>query len=171
MITKEMVLKGFDRGAVKLIVDPNMESGTVCQIGDLWFYFGGSEAEGMEPEEYLGCVPKDEIATEIVSALEDIKNTYGSDEFEYYEAVLCDGICTTKDDRSYIVTEWCPHCESEIEMTWNVEDRGYKAFCPVCGKLLMLCDECQHADDALPCDYDRETDSCRFNQKRKRKRA
>ena len=92
MITKEMVLKGFDRGAVKLIVDPNMESGTVCQIGDLWFYFGGSEAEGMEPEEYLGCVPKDEIATEIVSALEDLKNTYGSDEFEYYEAVLCDGI-------------------------------------------------------------------------------
>ena len=51
----------------------------------------------------------------------------------------------------YTVTEWCPHCESEIEMTW-----------------LMLCDECQHADDALPCDYDRETDSCRFNQKRKR---
>lgn len=30
----------------------------------------------------------------------------------------------------YTVTEWCPHCESEIEMTWNVEDRGYKSFCP-----------------------------------------
>ena len=28
----------------------------------------------------------------------------------------------------YTVTEWCPHCESEIEMTWNVEDRGYKSF-------------------------------------------
>lgn len=152
MITKEMVLKGIDSGVVKLIVDSNMESGTVCKIGELWFYFGGSEAEGMEPNEYLGCVPKDEIAREIVSALEDLKNT-------------------TKEDRSFTVTEWCPHCESEIEMTWNVEDRGYKAFCPVCWKRLMLCDECQHADDAMPCDYDRETDSCRFNQKRKRKRA
>ena len=39
----------------------------------------------------------------------------------------------------YTVTEWCPHCESEIEMTWNVEDRGYKSFCPACGNRLMLC--------------------------------
>ena len=30
-------------------------------------------------------------------------------------------------NKEYTVTEWCPHCESEIEMTWNVEDRGYKA--------------------------------------------
>lgn len=74
-------------------------------------------------------------------------------------------------NKEYTVTEWCPHCESEIEMTWNVDDRGYKAFCPVCGKRLMLCDECQHADDALPCDYNQETDSCRFNQKRKGKRS
>ena len=37
-------------------------------------------------------------------------------------------------NKEYTATEWCPHCESEIEMTWNVEDRGYKAFCPVCGR-------------------------------------
>lgn len=42
------------------------------------------------------------------------------------------------------VTEVCPHCENEIEMVWNVNDRGYKAFCPVCGQRLMLCDECAH---------------------------
>ena len=39
------------------------------------------------------------------------------------------------------VTEWCPHCESEITMTWDVQSMGYKAFCPVCGERLMHCDE------------------------------
>lgn len=66
------------------------------------------------------------------------------------------------------VTEYCPNCDSEIEMRWNVETDGYKAFCPVCGKRLMLCDECHHrtgeyVDD---CDYCSATDECRFNRDR-----
>ena len=44
----------------------------------------------------------------------------------------------------YIVTEFCPHCETEIEMSWDVRVLGYKAYCPVCGQRLMLCDACQH---------------------------
>ncbi len=64
----------------------------------------------------------------------------------------------------YIVTEVCPNCENEIEMRWSVEEFGYKAFCPVCGNRLMLCDECQHGEGVLPCDYDADTDSCRFSK-------
>lgn len=64
--------------------------------------------------------------------------------------------------RTYIVTETCPHCESEIEMVWNTEERGFKAFCPVCGKRLMLCDECLHTGKGR-CDYSNDTDSCRYN--------
>lgn len=64
----------------------------------------------------------------------------------------------------YIVIEVCPNCGNEIEMRWSVEEFGYKAFCPVCGNRLMLCDECQHGEGALPCDYDNDTDSCRFNK-------
>lgn len=67
-------------------------------------------------------------------------------------------------DGEYIVIEVCPHCENEIEMRWSVEEFGYKAFCPVCGNRLMLCDECQHGEGAIPCDYDKDTDSCRFNK-------
>jgi hypothetical protein len=71
--------------------------------------------------------------------------------------------------RTCIVTEWCPHCENEIEMTWDTDSLGFKAFCPVCGERLMLCDECQHRDDGGKrtddCDYDSETDTCRFNKK------
>lgn len=66
------------------------------------------------------------------------------------------------------VTEWCPHCESEIELVWDVGDRGYKAFCPVCGKRLMLCNECMHSGSdgefVGKCDYSSTTDACQHNQ-------
>lgn len=69
------------------------------------------------------------------------------------------------------VTEWCSECEAEISMEWSVTDRGYKAFCPVCGKRLMLCDACQHRGPdgsyVEDCDYDSETNACRFNKKGK----
>lgn len=72
---------------------------------------------------------------------------------------------TGKDeDRTYTVTEMCPHCMNEIEMTWNTDEMGFKAFCPVCGGRLMLCDECLHAENSLGCDYDSETDTCRHNK-------
>ena len=65
------------------------------------------------------------------------------------------------------VTEWCPHCESEITMTWDVRSMGYKAYGPVCGERLMLCDECQHSgpDGTYTgrCNYDSKTDTCKHN--------
>lgn len=63
-------------------------------------------------------------------------------------------------DRTNIVTEWCPFCESEVEMRWNTDVEGYKAFCPSCGHRLMLCDECKHTPGAKPCDYDGLSDTC-----------
>lgn len=62
----------------------------------------------------------------------------------------------------YEITEVCPHCENEITMQWNVEELCYKAYCPVCGKRLMLCSAC-HDDTGGMCDYDSKTDSCKFN--------
>lgn len=71
-------------------------------------------------------------------------------------------------DRTYIVTEMCPHCEHEIEIRWDTNRLGFKAFCPVCGNRLMLCDECLHAGETEGnvggCDYDWLTDSCKFNR-------
>lgn len=62
------------------------------------------------------------------------------------------------------VTEVCPHCEEEITMIWDTETMGFHAFCPACGKRLMLCDECQHTvcQDGEPhdCDYSGATDTC-----------
>lgn len=50
---------------------------------------------------------------------------------------------------NYSVTEVCPNCEREITMIWDIDDLGYKAFCPVCGEQMMLCDACIHSEDGL----------------------
>ena len=69
-------------------------------------------------------------------------------------------------ERSGYVAEWCPNCNTEIEMVWDVETLGYKAYCPVCGKRLMLCDACQHTPDGEytdDCDYNTVKDTCKYN--------
>lgn len=73
-------------------------------------------------------------------------------------------------ERSGYVTETCPNCEAEVEMKWDVEEFGYKAYCPHCGQRLMLCDECLHPNGECEdnCDYCTETDSCRHNKKNDR---
>ncbi len=68
-------------------------------------------------------------------------------------------------DNENTVAEVCPYCGAEVKMAWNIERDGYKAFCPHCGMLLMLCDECSHSDEDVTgrCDYDFDTGVCRFN--------
>lgn len=44
--------------------------------------------------------------------------------------------------------EVCPHCEREnVYPNWDVKTQSYVAICQECGKEIMLCDECLHADD------------------------
>lgn len=72
----------------------------------------------------------------------------------------------SRSERSGYVTEWCSNCNTEIEMAWDVETFGYKAYCPVCGNRLMLCDACQHTPDDKytdDCDYDTFCDTCKYN--------
>ena len=59
------------------------------------------------------------------------------------------------------VTEMCPSCGREVTLLWDTERDGYKAYCPYCGARLMLCSACH--DDGFACDYDSETDRCRWN--------
>ncbi|WP_281692927.1 hypothetical protein [Agathobaculum desmolans] len=89
MITKSKIRSGIREHLVRFIFDPNMESGTVCQIGDNWFYFGGETAEELDPEAYLAAVPEDDIVNEIFGTLEDFRRDEAlRDEYDYYDAVL-----------------------------------------------------------------------------------
>lgn len=87
MITKQMISQGLKEGCVNLTVDPNMQSGTVCQIGEHWFYFGGLTAEELEPEEYLKHVPMEDIINSVFDALDSLKKVF-SNEYKYYEYYL-----------------------------------------------------------------------------------
>lgn len=89
MITKDMIKKGMECGAVLLTVDPNLNFGTVCTIGDSWFYFGGETAEEMLPEKYQENVPMEDIVDEIYTTLKDFSFDMDfAEEAEYYEKVL-----------------------------------------------------------------------------------
>ena len=93
MITLDMVEESIRNGKIRLVTDPNMERGTVCQIGDFWFYFGGETAEEMGPEEYRQNVPAVDIAREVFDVLKCFQQDGGMflDEYDYYEAYLREG--------------------------------------------------------------------------------
>ena len=86
---------------------------------------------------------------------EAYEDGYAAGRFSRFEilssALHCDEGC--------LVTERCPHCETEITMLWSTEKNGYRAFCPVCGEPLMLCDECRHTRGNT-CNYSAATRSC-----------
>lgn len=92
MITKSIIRNAIQANVIQFVVDPNMESGTVCQIGDNWFYFGGMTAEDMSPKGYLEAVPMDDIISEVFDALEGFRQGSEADEddceYAYYEAYL-----------------------------------------------------------------------------------
>ena len=91
MITKERIKKGIQNGII-LIVDGDLDHGTigtVCQIDNNQFYFGGQEAEDSTAEEYLENVPLDDIVNEIYETLEDFRTTDSfEDEYHYYDIYL-----------------------------------------------------------------------------------
>ena len=90
MITKRMVRDGIRNGSIRFVTYPNMEVGTVCQIGEHWIYFGGETAEGMQPEDYLRAMPMEDIVNEVFDVLEVFRRNgkvFG-DEYAYYEAFL-----------------------------------------------------------------------------------
>ena len=86
-ISKAVIRKGIALGLVALVTDPNAESGTVCKIGDNWFYFGGLTAEEMAPEDYLAAVGVPGVTDEIYDVLKEFETEF-PDEHEYYRLYL-----------------------------------------------------------------------------------
>ncbi len=72
MITEQMIADGYDKKLVRLMNSPN-DDGTVCRIGDYWFYFGGQRAECMSAEEYRTNTHRNDIIREIFETLDDFK--------------------------------------------------------------------------------------------------
>lgn len=162
MITAKQIRHGIAKGAVRFIIDPNMGKGTVCAIGDNWFYFGGETAEQESPNEYLEHVPIEDIVGEIMDVLNDFRlqtDMFGN-EYEYYEAVLKEvlGNLHTDFGRGYqkaleeintpmnvIMPKWspskCPRCQKDFSDYEPCNDGYYDRAnsmerCPFCGQKL-----------------------------------
>lgn len=60
--------------------------------------------------------------------------------------------------RGRLVTEKCPECGTENTIEWSVIKEGYQAFCPKCGRPMMLCSECLL--DSGFCDWESDTSLC-----------
>lgn len=112
MITHEMVRKGIHQGIVRFIIDPNMEDGTVCAIGDNWFYFGGLLAEETKPENYLEKAGIDKAVNDIYDAVTEIKDT-DQDEYDYYLSYLQENISAFQEAK-------CDYMD-DTDMFWRVD--------------------------------------------------
>lgn len=75
-------------------------------------------------------------------------------------------ICEVVTDHDIYVTEVCPHCDTEQTISWDVTEKGYKAFCPTCGKELLLCSECEGSQECGQCDWSEET-GCKMSRNAK----
>ena len=88
-ISVEMILEGLLHNYVQLVLNPVTDLGTVCQIGEHWFYFGGEFADAAIPIKYLAEIPLGTIATEIYESLNEMKNSCETeDEYVYYAYYL-----------------------------------------------------------------------------------
>lgn len=124
--------------------------------------FFDSEITDMTAEKVVQIDPKSVIERLEKWAKGDTCNNCPARDDTVFQAAELLREAYLEEPRTYTVTELCPHCESEVEMIWNADVDGFKAFCPHCGKRLMLCDECLHSGTSN-CDYSMNTDSCRHN--------
>ena len=70
----------------------------------------------------------------------------------------------TRSPQDNDVTEYCPHCDRETTVLWDVEQKGYQIYCPNCGETIMLCSMC----DQKPCDW--TENGCKYSDDRYGKR-
>lgn len=133
-------------------------------------YYKQREAEFVEEtSDYLGIFLKDCSFDKWVNEVANCDDLCGLYDFALqrgYQAILYGEPakwCGSVDGHEI---EVCPHCGMEVELRWDINKDGFKAFCPYCGKRLMLCDACNHRYGYCSgdCDYCSATDTCRFNK-------
>lgn len=86
-ITKKLIEDGL---MAKVIVPELSEGGLVCNIGDYWFYFGGSEFEYTNPKDISFSV----LVNGIKTVLDDFYKhpEMFENEYMYYYYYLCEHI-------------------------------------------------------------------------------
>lgn len=92
MIIRDMIKNGFENGIISIEDDYAGCIGICCKIGEMAFYFLGSEDENITKEEYWKSYTLDMTINMIFDILKDSESAErnGLDDWEigYYESVL-----------------------------------------------------------------------------------
>ena len=112
MITKDDVRKAYRRGIISLELDPNTHHGTVAMIGDEWFYFGGQEADELDPLFYKIALSEGEIVNALYEVLDEFK-TEMPREYDYYDRIF-------HENESHWAEIRCDYID-ETDMFWRVD--------------------------------------------------
>lgn len=86
-ISRGMIREGIRKGIVLFEKDPHSE-GTVCRIGEYWFYFGELAAAEKAPEDYVKDIPESDIVEEIYIALKEYKEIDETEHAYYFWFLL-----------------------------------------------------------------------------------
>ena len=102
-----------------------------------------------------------------LKSLKEIQTALDNGELEFANEDTEIRVCEKA--RNYEVTEPCPFCDFEVTVNWNPENQGYEIFCPNCGRKILLCDACIHAEDGgiTVCDWTEKTGCFRNNPHKK----
>ena len=118
-ITKEMIRKGLEQKVIALAVDPNLFCGTVCTIGEDWFYFGDMVAEESDAEEYLRNTPIEDIVDEIFAVLDYFKTDEDfRTEYAYYAHYLKENLRKQKESKEQEVQTGITADMLDQEFAW-----------------------------------------------------
>ena len=112
MVNESVIKEGIRKGVIKFVLDPNGDgkTGTVCQIGENWFYFGGLTAEQSSPDEYVENVPEEDIVREVLETVLSFKTSGKEleDEYIYYALYLKEKLSETH--RKTLILAEIPVC-------------------------------------------------------------
>ena len=82
-ISKALIRIGLGTGKIEII--DHLKFGTVCLIGESWFYFAGMQGETENAEAIIENTPTEVLVDEIYSAI----NETDEEDCKYYLSVLC----------------------------------------------------------------------------------
>lgn len=121
---EKQIKKGIELGIVKFIIDPNTGYGTVCQIGDDWFYFGGPAAEDKNPKDYLKNSSEEDNIRCIAEVLMEFQTEF-PDEYKYCISFL-NGLPVSEDNETCLEFK-CPlisECAHYHGIHYNIWGEG-----------------------------------------------
>lgn len=127
----------------------------------MYFILGAWDKHVTETGEYML------LSAWTMNSLKEIQTALYNGKLEFANEATEIRVCEEVSNEE--ITELCPFCDFEITVNWDPETQGYEIFCPNCGRKILLCDACMHAEDGgvVICDWTEKGGCFRNNPHKK----